>query len=448
MDRDDIRALTERVRVEVERVRPMISTGDFEFDQAFGPGSGQSRLPGPPPPPPPFGLGFGQGRSSSDNESGYYDRGQSALSQRQYDQAIAWFDRAIAVKGTRTDGALYWKAFAQYKLGRSSDATATLGELQKFSKESKYLPDAKALEAEVRKSAGQPARPESEDDEDLKLLAIQSLSSSDPGRAIPLLQGVLSSASSLKLKERALYVLALSNDPRAHEMLVTIGKGGNPDLQLKAIRYLGISRRRVAAGQATATGRTSTVDLAEIYNSTQSDEVKRAVIQAYGASGDLAALVSVASGAASALDLRREAINQLGSTRGSAELASIYQKEPNKELKMQILSALGSMGAYDRVIEVAKTEKDPDVRNRAIRSLGNMRSERSGRDLVEIYGTLSDVDAKKAVIAGLSAQDNADALITIVRKESNFELKKRIVESLSHMPRNKAAQDYLAEIIK
>ena len=50
---------------------------------------------------------------------------------------------------------------------------------------------------------------------------------------------------------------------------------------------------------------------------------------------------------------------------------------------MQILSTLGSMGAYDRVIEVAKTEKDADVRNRAIRSLGNMRSERSGQALVE-----------------------------------------------------------------
>jgi len=115
---------------------------------------------------------------------------------------------------------------------------------------------------------------------------------------------------------------------------------------------------------------------------------------------------------------------------------------------MQILSALGNMGAYDKVVEVAKTEKDAEVRNRAIRSLGNMRADRSGTALSDIYGSLSDVDAKKAVISGLANQNNAEAMIAIYRKESNFEIKKQIVSSLGNMPKNEAAKAFLLEILK
>lgn len=377
---------------------------------------------------------------SSDSERSYYDRGMSALSQKQYEQAIMRFDQTIALKGTRADGAMYWKAFAQYKLGRSGEANTTLGELQKQFKDTKYAKDIKALEAEVKRSAGQPVRPENEDDEDLKLLAIQSLQNSDPDRAIPLLEGVLGSASSLKLKDRALFVLATSSQPQAHTILVNIAKGGNPDLQLKAIRYL-------AQGGRSGKNPTTNQELMDIYSSAQNDDVKRAVLQAFGSSGDRASIVNL-MGATQVMDLRREGINQLGNAQAGPELWALYQKETNKDLKMQILSSLGNMGAYDKIIEVAKTEKDADIRRRAIRSLGSMRADRSGPALSEIYSSLTDVDDKKAVISGLSNQNNAEAMIVIYRKESNFEIKKRIVESLGNMPKNEAAKAFLLEILK
>lgn len=100
------------------------------------------------------------------------------------------------------------------------------------------------------------------------------------------------------------------------------------------------------------------------------------------------------------------------------------------------------------MIEVAKSEKDLDLRNRAIRSLGNMRSDKSGTALVEIYGSLSDVDAKKSVISGLQSQANGEALVQLARKETNFELKKRMVEVLSNMTKNQAAKDHMMEILK
>ena len=65
----------------------------------------------------------------------------------------------IAQKGERTDAALYWKAFSQYKLGRWDDALASITQLRRDHAQSRYLNDAKVLDADVRKMSGQKIDP-------------------------------------------------------------------------------------------------------------------------------------------------------------------------------------------------------------------------------------------------------------------------------------------------
>ena len=92
---------------------------------------------------------------------------------------------------------------------------------------------------------GQPVRPEAEADEELKLLAIQGLQHSDPEQAVPMLEKILQGAQSPRLKERALFVLAQSNSPPRPPGDHHIAKGaGNPDLQRRAIQYLGANGTR------------------------------------------------------------------------------------------------------------------------------------------------------------------------------------------------------------
>ena len=221
---------------------------------------------------------------------------------------------------------------------------------------------------------------------------------------------------------------------------------------MKAINYLGVNRGREG-------GKTTIAELVEIYHASQNDAVKRAVISAIGAanrSGSMVYALTTTGQNAVVVDTlaAREKARAAGaptrpvSTEGHAELWGIYQKETNKDLKGLILSTLGMMGASEKIIEVAKTEKDLDLRNRAIRSLGNMRSTLSGQTLLELYAVTPDVAGKKTVIDVLGMQDNAEALVTLARKESDFQLKRMIVERLVNMPKNKAAQDYLMEIIK
>ena len=372
------------------------------------------------------------------SSSSAYEAGLSLLSRRDYDKAILRFDQVISQKGTRADAATYHKAYALYRLGRSSDANAALSALKKDYPRSAYLKDASVLEAAVRQSAGQPLRPENADDDELKMLALNALVHSDPERALPLIEGVLNGANSLQLKRQAIFILAQNPQPRAREILMNLAKGGgNPDLQRHAIRYIATGGKRGA----------TSAELREIYDSTQDPDIKKAVLQAWGQSGDVVSLVSVAGGTAD-VDLRRTAVNEIGNAGAVQDLWTIYQKEQNRDLKMSILSRLGSLGAADRLTDVIRTEKDPEVRRRAIRSLGSMRAEKSAAALTDLYSREDDADNKKAIVSALASQNNGEALVAIARKETNMTLKREIVQRLSNMTKNKAAMDYMAEIIK
>jgi tetratricopeptide (TPR) repeat protein len=322
----------------------------------------------PVPPVPP------RWSSGADRE---YRSGTRAIDKREYEAAIASFDRVIEGKDNRSDGALYWKAYAQNKLGRRDQAMATLAQLQKDYAQSRWLNDAKALEIEVKQASGQRVSPDAESDDDLKLLAINGLMSSDPDRAVPLLQKVLADPkASPRVKERALFVVAQSRDQRAREILTQIAKGGgNPDMQLKAVEYIGMFSK--GNGQA----------LTDIYSSTGDLAVKRAVIRGLMISSD-----------------------------------------------------------SDTLLNLAKTEKSPELRREAIRMLGVMKRERTGDALVSLYGSESERSVKQAIVDGLFIQQNAKAMVDIARKENDMSMKKEVVQRLALM-RSKEASDYMMELL-
>lgn len=373
-----------------------------------------------------------------DAETSKYSAGLSAMNEHQYDRAIQSFDQVLAQKSTHAEGALFWKAFSQYKLGKSDDSLATIAALRKDYPKSAYLTDAKVLEASVH---GQPVKSDASDDEELKLLAIQGIMRTDPKAATSALENVLGQTNSLKVKKMALYVLALSGDDAAHQVLLKYAKGGgNPDLQTAAIGYLASSR---------GPNKTSSADLKAIYESTTDTNVRMAILNAYRLSGDKVSLISVAGAQTNPVEIRSNAIRNLSDVAAPADVFALYQKEENKTLRQQMVSVLAGMGASDQLMQIVKTEKDPDVRAQAIRSLGSQKSDKTGATLVEMYTSTSDAATRKAVINALAAQNNAQALVDCARKETSLELKTEIVRRLSDMaPHSKVAADYLMEVIK
>jgi tetratricopeptide (TPR) repeat protein len=177
------------------------------------------------------------GWTADERADDLYDRARNAIEEGHYDRALADLDRLLAMNSNRTDAALYWKAYSQGKLGQRADALTTLADFQKRFPESRWLRDVKALDVELRQASGQKVSPDSESDDELKLMALRGLMNSDPDQALPVIEKMLASANSPKVKDRALFVLSQSHSARAREIITGIAKGnGNPDLQLKAIR--------------------------------------------------------------------------------------------------------------------------------------------------------------------------------------------------------------------
>jgi HEAT repeat protein len=364
-----------------------------------------------------------------------YERGTEAVEREDWDTAIRVFQEVAEAGTRRTDAALYWKAYAQSKSGHRPEALATLQDLRKRFAESRWLRQAQALDLEIRQASGQAPNPESVGDEDLKLMALNSLMNMDAERALPLLEKLLAGSTSRKLRERALFVLCQSRSPRGREIVVKIARGQeSPDLQRKAIEYLGLFG-----------GPDSRQALADIYASAPDIGAKKAVLRSFMVAGEKARVLAAAKGEADP-ELRREAIQQLGVMNAQEELWALYQSESAPSVKRTVINALFIGGNADRLTELAKSEKDPQLRRDAINHLGLFGKERTGPLLVSFYNGEKDPQVKKAALQGLFVQGNAEALIEIARREKDPELRKDVVGQLSHM-NSKAATEFLLEIL-
>jgi HEAT repeat protein len=186
--------------------------------------------------------------------------------------------------------------------------------------------------------------------------------------------------------------------------------------------------------------------LADVYRASADVSVKRAILRSFMVAGDRERLLAVAK-TETAPELRGEAVQQLGVMKAGTELNQLYQTEASVDVKKRILQAMFVGNQSERLIELAKGEKDPELRKTAIRNLGLMKRTGTTEALVSIYGSDSAPDVRKAVVNALFLQNNAVALVDLARAERNPELKKEIVAKLSIM-KSKEATDYLLELLR
>jgi HEAT repeat protein len=380
---------------------------------------------------------FAAAAIDDDRADELYDEGREAIEDGKYDRALDRFSSLVDLKSNRTDAALYWKAYSLAKLGRRAEALSALADLQQRFKDSKWIKDAKALDFEVRQGSGQTVAPESQNDEDLKLMALRGLMNSDPERATPIIEQMLAGTNSPKVKDRALFVLSQSGSSRARDIIGGVAKGGsNPDLQLRAIHYLGIMG-----------GGDNRQVLADVYRGSTDASVKRSIIRSFMVAGDRTRLLSLAR-TETAPELRGEAVQQLGVMGAHTELADLYATETSVDVKKRIIQAMFVGGSSDKLIELAKTEKDPQLRRTAVRNLGLMGASRTGDAIKSIYQSDTAPEIRREAINALFLQNNGRVLVELARAEKDAQMKKEMVAKMSVMSKSKEVTDYLLELLK
>jgi tetratricopeptide (TPR) repeat protein len=335
-----------------------------------------------------------------------YQKGLHELDEHHWDRAVAAFKASADRDRSSRDAALYWEAYAQNRAGRDEEALATLSTMLAQYPSSSWVRDAMALQLEMRGQAGAPSNPSTQGDEELKLLAINNLMQSDPDQAVPILQKLLKSNASEKLKDRALFVLTQSSSPAAAATLEQVAHdSSNPALQRKAIRYMGMMGKLQVLNE-----------LASIYKASSDVQLKREILRSFMMrSGSRDFLLDIAKTEQNP-ELRRDAIRQLAIVGGQEQLRQLYNSVSSVEDKKTILNALAIHGADAEWLE-------------------------------QIYKTDQNAEIRHAVLNALFLQQNGKVLIDLARNEKDPKWKQDIVQKMS-LIHSKEVTDYMLEVLK
>jgi HEAT repeats len=258
-----------------------------------------------------------------------YTTGTRAMDEHRWQDAVSAFDKVISEKGKRVDAALYWKAYSLNKLGKAPLAIATCDQLNSQFADSAWNKDCNAISVDVQVAPKvvaaddrrvridrvhpyvriAPVRPDMGErdsgvtrgsDEDLKMLALNSLLNRDPATALPLLRGILSGNQPLSVKKHALFVLAQSKSPEAESILHDAALGKlDPQLQGQAIQAMAVFQ-----------GKRANDTLAEVYRTTTDPKIKSSIISAMFITKDAPRMVEMARNEKD-LELKRRIVSEL-----------------------------------------------------------------------------------------------------------------------------------------
>jgi HEAT repeat protein len=370
-------------------------------------------------------------------EDALYSEGTQAINDARWSQAETVFAKLAQQHGERAEAALYWKAYAENKEGNPKRALETCSQLRQAYPHGHWINECGALEIEIHGKSDDPLPPQAEQDEDLKLLALNSLMQQDEARALPVIRQILNSDKSEKLKARALFVLAQDQSQPAQALLGQVARDErDATLQRKAIEMLAVGR-----------GKASAETLAGIYRQSSNEEVKKAILHSYLIIGTPDPLVEAARNESNP-QLARTAVHTLGAMRATSQLLALYHDTSSPETKADVINGLipsGQKGA-DALGSIAASEQDPELRRKAIRNLGVAGGMSTAPSLVTIYKKNADPETKKSVVQALFVAGDTHDLVELARAEKDPSVKQTIVQMLSTM-QNKEATDYMLEIL-
>lgn len=200
-----------------------------------------------------------------------------------------------------------------------------------------------------------------------------------------LLEEILRGNSDENIKEKALFSLSQQREPRAQQALrdFALRESENPDLREKAIFWLGQNRASE-----------NTEFLRNLYTRISNQDLKEKILfslsQQRGA-GNEQWLMNIAVNTKEDIELRKKALFWAGQS-GVAipEFASLYDRlgTGDTEMKEQIIFVLSQRqsdkGAIDKMFSIAKNEKDPELRKKAIFWLGQSRDPRVQQFLMDL----------------------------------------------------------------
>jgi HEAT repeat protein len=214
--------------------------------------------------------------------------------------------------------------------------------------------------------------------------AVFWLSSVAGDRSVSLLEQILKTSRDEDIQKKAIFSLHNSNRPRAYEVLRDYADRTDvsSDLRMDAIFWLG---QRRSEENATF--------LKQLFARARNQEVQEKIIfslSQQNTAGNNQFLLDQALNQSLSMELRKSALFWAGQSGALdvARLSEVYDKSSEFEFKEQVIFVLQQKGrntaAVDKLIDIAKNDKNRELRSKAIFWLGQSRDPRVIKMLQDI----------------------------------------------------------------
>jgi HEAT repeat protein len=200
-----------------------------------------------------------------------------------------------------------------------------------------------------------------------------------PG-STPLLESILQGNADGNIKEKALFALSQQSEPKAQQILrdFALRESESDELRDKAIFWLG------------QRGGENTTFLRDLFGKIKNSDLREKILFSLSQqSGNQQWLMNVAVDPKEDMELRKKALFWAGQSGVAiSDMASLYDRINEPELKDAIIFGLSQRqsdkGAIDKLFAIAKNDKDPEMRKKAIFWLGQSRDPRVQQFLLDL----------------------------------------------------------------
>ena len=414
-----------------------------------------------------------------------YRVARESLNKGQFGRAATLFADLVRKypKSGYAGDALYWQAFAQYRVGGSDNLKKSLELLE--TRQARYATaatrgDADALATRIRgvlakqgdgaeaqkvlveatsattagsgesRGAGGSAGAGTgcEDESDLKLAALNAVLQMNAERALPLLNRVLArrDPGSVCLRRKAVFLVAQAAEGDAAGILVGAARN-DPDAEVRqqAVFWLSqVNTPEAVAALDSIARRTGDADLQEraVFALSQQDDPKAAQ-----------ALRDIAERKDVPRPVREKAIFWLGQSEqdGGGYLRALYDRLEDDELKDKVIFGISQAGGAANtkwLLDLTRSGKGSiELRKKAL--FWSAQAGASANDLSAIYNAVTEPELKEQAIFALSQSEDSlvvDRLMDIARKDANPEMRKKAIFWLGQSENPRAAQ-YLEQLL-
>jgi HEAT repeat protein len=195
-------------------------------------------------------------------------------------------------------------------------------------------------------------------------------------RAITLLEDVLKNSDDKEIKDKAIFALSQQSSARAAKTLRDFAENEreNQELREQAIFWLGQKRSEENANY-----------LKGLYSRVKTDALKEKIIFSLSQQrgfGNPEWIMQIALDPKESIEMRKQALFWAGQTGASTEsFATLYDRMTDPEIKDQLIFVFSQRGrdakAIDKLMDIAKNDKDKELRGKAVFWLGQSRDPRA-----------------------------------------------------------------------